>query len=155
MLRFIGGGNRSTGRKPPIATCCKWLTNLSHDVVSPCAGFELSTVVVICYTTKTTTNWATRTPLKTGNDFKCSSRISTSPSTSGTRRVTRVTNPEISHEWWKDCVVTTTHGTYTWSTVTQIFRSREPSHGDDVNQTTSNHSLKAATLNQGNRGSTM
>jgi hypothetical protein len=44
----------------------------------------------------------TRTPLKTGGELKCSGRVSSSSSTSGTRRVNLVTNPVISHEWWKD-----------------------------------------------------
>jgi hypothetical protein len=40
----------------------------------------------------------TRTPLKTGGEFWCSGRVSSSCSTIGTRRVDRVTNPVISHE---------------------------------------------------------
>jgi hypothetical protein len=36
---------------------------------------------------------ATRIPLKTGGEFKCSERVRSSCSTSGTRRVTLVTKP--------------------------------------------------------------
>jgi hypothetical protein len=39
----------------------------------------------------------TRTPLKTGDDLKCSGRVGSSCSTSDTRRVNLVTNPVISH----------------------------------------------------------
>jgi hypothetical protein len=41
----------------------------------------------------------TRTPLKTGGELRCSGRVSSSFSTSGTRRVNLVTNPVISREW--------------------------------------------------------
>ena len=44
----------------------------------------------------------TRTPLKTGGELRCSGRVSSSCSTSGTRRVNLVTNPVISREWGKD-----------------------------------------------------
>ena len=40
----------------------------------------------------------TRTPLKTGGKLRCSRRVSSSCSASGTRRVNLVTNPVISHE---------------------------------------------------------
>jgi hypothetical protein len=40
----------------------------------------------------------TRTPLKTGGELRCSGRVSSSCSTSGTRRVNLVTNPVISRE---------------------------------------------------------
>jgi len=40
----------------------------------------------------------TRTPLKTGGELRCSRRVSSSCSTSGTRRVNLVRNPVISHE---------------------------------------------------------
>ena len=40
----------------------------------------------------------TRTPLKTGGELRCSGRVSSSCSTSGTRRVNLATNPVISHE---------------------------------------------------------
>ena len=40
----------------------------------------------------------TRTPLKTGGELMCSGRVSSSYSTSDTRRVNLVTNPVISNE---------------------------------------------------------
>ena len=61
----------------------------------------------------------------------CSGRVSSSCSTSGTRRVNLVTNPVESREWGKDREVFTTSGTYPWSFVTQIFHSCRPSHGGD------------------------
>jgi hypothetical protein len=50
----------------------------------------------------------TRTPLKTGDELRCSETVSSSCSTSGTRRVNLVTNPVISREWGKDREVLTT-----------------------------------------------
>ena len=43
----------------------------------------------------------TRTPLKTGGELRCSGRVSSSCSTSGTRRINLVTNLVISREWGK------------------------------------------------------
>ena len=40
----------------------------------------------------------TRTPLKTEGELRCSGRVGSSCSTSGTRRVNLVTNPVISRE---------------------------------------------------------
>ena len=40
----------------------------------------------------------TRTPLKTRGERKCSGRVGSSCSTTGTRRVDLVTNPVMSHE---------------------------------------------------------
>jgi hypothetical protein len=40
----------------------------------------------------------TRTPVKTGGELRCSGRVGSSCSTSGTRRVNLVTNPVISRE---------------------------------------------------------
>ena len=40
----------------------------------------------------------TRTPLKIGGELRCCGRMSSSCSTSDTRRVNLVTNPVISHE---------------------------------------------------------
>jgi hypothetical protein len=71
----------------------------------------------------------TRTPLKTRGELRCSGRVSSSCSTSDTRRVNLVTNPVISHEWGKDREVFTTSGTHPWSFVTQIFHNGQPSHG--------------------------
>ena len=39
-----------------------------------------------------------RTPLKTGDEIRCSGRVSSSWSTSGIRRVNLVTNTVIGHE---------------------------------------------------------
>jgi hypothetical protein len=44
----------------------------------------------------------TRTSLKTGGELRRSERVSSSWSTSGTRRLSLVTTPVISHEWGKD-----------------------------------------------------
>jgi len=48
--------------------------------------------------THQTKDRVTQTPLTTGVEFMCSGRVSSSCSTSGTRRVTLVTNPVVSHE---------------------------------------------------------
>ena len=40
----------------------------------------------------------TRTPLKTGDELRCSERVSSSCSTTGSRRINLVTNPVISRE---------------------------------------------------------
>jgi hypothetical protein len=81
--------------------------------------------------THKTNDWLTRTPLKTGGEFRCFGRESSSCSTSGTCRVNLVTNPVISREWGKDREVFTTSGTYPWSLVTQVFHNGQPSHGGD------------------------
>ena len=70
----------------------------------------------------------TRTPLKIGGELRCSGRVSSSCSTSDTRRVNLVTNPVICHELGKDREVFTISGTYPWSFVTQIFHNGQPSH---------------------------
>jgi hypothetical protein len=80
-----------------------------------------------------TNDRVTRTPLKIGGELRCSGRVSSSCSTSGTRRVNLVTNPVISREWGKDRDVFTTSGTYPWSFVIQIFHNGQPSHGGDRN----------------------
>jgi hypothetical protein len=61
-------------------------------------------------TTQKTKDRTTRTPLKTWDELRYSGRVSSSCSTSGTRRLTLVTNPVISHEWGKDREVLTTSG---------------------------------------------
>ena len=48
--------------------------------------------------THQTKDRVTRAPLKTGDELRCSVRVSSSRSTSGTRRVDLVTNPVISRE---------------------------------------------------------
>jgi len=72
----------------------------------------------------------TRTPLKTGDDLRCSGRVSSSCSTSDTRRVNLVTYTVISHKRGKDREVFTS-GTYPWSFVTQIFHNGQPGRGGD------------------------
>jgi hypothetical protein len=104
----------------------------------------------------------TRAPLKTGDELRCSGRVSSYCSTSSTSGVNLVTNPVISREWGKDREVFTTSGTYPWSFVTQIYHNGQPSHGGDrkifeVLTSTlpkgtlgSVASLLAVTLDQGN-----
>ena len=91
----------------------------------------------------------TRTRLKTGDEFRCSGRVSSSCSTSGTRRVNLVTNPVISREWGKDREVLTTSGTYPWSFVTQQFNNDQPSNDGDRNI----FELMTSTLPKGTIGS--
>ena len=62
--------------------------------------------------THRTKDRATRTPLKTGDELRCSGRVSSSCSTSDTRRVYLIIDTVISHEWGKDREVFTTSGTY-------------------------------------------
>jgi hypothetical protein len=57
-----------------------------------------------------------RTPLKPEGEPRCSGRVGSSCSTSGTRRVNLVTNTVISRERGKDLEVFTS-GTYPWSFV--------------------------------------
>ena len=74
---------------------------------------------------------ATWTSLKTGSELRCSGRVGSSCSTSGTRRITLVTNTVIRRECGTDQKVLTTSGTYALSFVTQIFRNGQPSHGGE------------------------
>jgi hypothetical protein len=55
--------------------------------------------------THKTKDRVTRTQLKTRDELRCSGRVSSSCSTSGTRRVNLVTNPVLSDEWGKDRAV--------------------------------------------------
>jgi len=57
--------------------------------------------------------------------------LSSSCSTSDTRRFTIATNRVINHEWGKEWEVLTTSGTYPWSFVTHIFHNDQPSHCGD------------------------
>ena len=57
--------------------------------------------------------------------------VSSSCSTSGTRRVNLVTNQVTSREWGKNREVITTSGTYPWSFVTQIFHIDQPGDGGE------------------------
>jgi hypothetical protein len=54
--------------------------------------------------THKTKDWETRIPPKTGDELRCSGRVYSSCSTSGTRRVNLVINPVISHEWGNESV---------------------------------------------------
>ena len=56
--------------------------------------------------------------------------MSSTCTTSDTRRVNLVANPVISHERGKDLEMFTS-GTYPWSFVTQIFHNGQTSHGGD------------------------
>ena len=49
-------------------------------------------------TTQKTKDLATQTAHKTGDELRCSGRVGSSCSTSGTRRVTLVTNPVVNHD---------------------------------------------------------
>ena len=91
----------------------------------------------------------TRTPLKTGGELRCSERVSSSCSTSGTRRVNLVTTPIISRECGKDREVFMTSGTYSWSFVTPIFHNGQPSHDGDRKI----FELMISTLPKGTHGS--
>jgi hypothetical protein len=73
----------------------------------------------------------TRTPLNIGSELRCSGRVDSPFSTSGTRRFNLVINHVISHEWWKEREVFTTSGTYPWSFVAQIFHNGQACHGGD------------------------
>ena len=66
-----------------------------------------------------------------GGELRCCERVSSSYSTSGSRRVNLVTNPVICHIRGNDREVLTTSGTYPWSFVTQIFHNGQPRHGGD------------------------
>ena len=48
------------------------------------------------------TKGQTRTPLKAGDELRCSRRVNIPFSTCGTRRITIITNPVIRHEIGKD-----------------------------------------------------
>jgi hypothetical protein len=73
--------------------------------------------------TPKTKDRATRTSLKPAGERRYSGRVSSSCSTSGTRRFNLVTNPDISHKRGKDRIVIITNRTCPWSFVTQIFRN--------------------------------
>jgi hypothetical protein len=68
---------------------------------------------------------------KPGDELMSSGMVSSSCSTTETRRVNLVNKSVISHAWGKDRKVFTTSGTYPWSSVTQIFHNSHPSHGGD------------------------
>jgi hypothetical protein len=63
---------------------------------------ELDFIIVLLHihnNTSKTTDRVIQTVLKTGGELRCSGRVSSSCSTSGTRSVNLVTNPVVSHEW--------------------------------------------------------
>ena len=90
--------------------------------------------------------------ITSGGELRCSGRVGSSCSTSGTRRVNLVTNPVISREWGQDRKVFTTSGTYPWSFVTRIFQKIFEVMTSTLPKGTlgSVSSLLAATLYQGN-----
>ena len=73
----------------------------------------------------------TRTPLKTGGELRCSGRVGSSCSTSGTHRVNLVTNQVINREWGKDRELFTTNRRYPCLFVTKIFHNGQRNHGGD------------------------
>jgi hypothetical protein len=48
--------------------------------------------------TRKTEERVTRTPLKPGDELRCSGKVNSATSTSGTRRINLVSNPVLSHE---------------------------------------------------------
>ena len=65
----------------------------------------------IHYTTQEAKDQATWATFKNGGELRCSVRVSSSCSNSGTRRVTLLTNPVISHKWGKYNVASVTVST--------------------------------------------
>jgi hypothetical protein len=80
------------------------------------------------HTYKTKDGSSNTNPSKNRGEFRCSGRVSSSCSTSGTRRVNLVTNPMIRHEWGKDRKVFTTSRTYPRSFATHVFHWQTLSH---------------------------
>jgi hypothetical protein len=73
-----------------------------HDLVDR-YGISVSQITTdMFHLSQTLSGRVTRTPLKTEGELRCSGRVISSCSNSGTRRVNLVTNPVISHEWGKD-----------------------------------------------------
>jgi hypothetical protein len=91
----------------------------------PNQGFQFNSTKPIKLTDKKrstkhthkTKDRVTRIPLKTGGELMWSGRESSSCSTSGTRRVTLVTNPVISHEWRKGLKVNMEYISLSWSDI--------------------------------------
>ena len=83
-------------------------------------------------TTQKTKARTTRTPHETRIELKCSGKVSSSCSTSGTHRVTLITKTGTKSWTMKgpDFVISTS-GTYPWSFVTQIFHNGQSSLGGD------------------------
>ena len=72
--------------------------------------------------TKDRVTW---TPLKTGDELRCSGRVAFPTPLVNTRYFT---NTVISHERGISREVLTSSGTYSWSFVTHIFHNGQPSH---------------------------
>ena len=143
VVSFIGGGNRCIRRKSP--TCHKSLTKrvwryqmgnqnryIEEEQTTqwPKEKVQKNKQGSTKHTYKTKDR-VTRTPLKTRGELRCFGRVSSSCSTSDTRRVNLVTNSVTSHEWGKDRELLTTSGTYPRSFVREIFHNGQPSHGGD------------------------
>ena len=75
------------------------------------------------YKSKDRVTW---TPLKTGDEHRCSEIVSSPSTTSGTRRVNIATHAVVRHEWGTDREVLMTSVTNPWSFVTQIFHNGQP-----------------------------
>jgi hypothetical protein len=110
-VSFIGGGNRSTRRKPP--TRRRSLTrrakryqrgnqNPQFEKDWQHNGQKREDKKLSTKHAHKTKNRATRTPLKTKDELWSSWRVSSSCTTSGTGRVNLVINLVICHEWEKN-----------------------------------------------------
>ena len=80
--------------------------------------------------THKTKDQVTRTSLISGDELRCSGRVSSSCFTSGISRDILIKIPMLSHESGKDREVFAS-GTYPWSFVTHIFHNNQPSHCGD------------------------
>jgi hypothetical protein len=95
----------------------------NNNKISRAKNLERPKICSVCrnHNSQTTKDWATETPLLTGNELMWSERVCSSWSTSGTSRVTLDAKTVIGHEWGKDRIVITTNGTYFWSL--QVLRT--------------------------------
>ena len=93
----------------------------------------------------------TRTSLKTRGELRCSGRVSSSCSTSGTRRVNLVINPVISREWGKDREVFATSGTYPKPEMDKMKKNPKEKHNTTRD---GQHSAQANTNNTNNTDKT-
>ena len=73
--------------------------------------------------TQKTNDQSTSTPTNNTGELTCPRRVSSSCSTRGTRRVSIVTNPVISHEWRKDRIGITTKGTHPGHLLSRFINS--------------------------------
>ena len=134
-IRIIATGPCITNQLRDVNTICRRSWYIAEHIWK-IYDFKIEVVsFIINFSTKGQTtiykDRVTWIPKITGDELRCSWRVSISCSTSGTRRVNLVTNLLISHEWGKDREVFTTSGTYLWSFVTQTFHNGQPSHGGD------------------------